>query len=76
MIIANLICYCLVLLGAINWGLIAIFGLNLVTLIFGTMPVLATIVYVIIFIASIWLIITPFLTDGRVLLRSDKDNNR
>ena len=76
MIIANLICYCLVLLGAINWGLIAIFGLNLVTLLFGTLPVVASILYILIFVAALWLIITPFMNNGRVIICSDKDDRK
>ena len=34
MIIANIISYVLVLLGAVNWGLYGIFGFNLVGWIF------------------------------------------
>lgn len=74
MIIANLICYILVLLGAINWGLVGIFGLNLVTLLFGTIPILVTIFYVLILIAGVWLIISAITGNGNVAICSRKDN--
>jgi len=37
--------YTLVLIGALNWGLVGLFGLNLVAAIFGDMTILARIVY-------------------------------
>ena len=36
----------LIIIGAINWGLIGIFNLNLVDTIFGTMSVISRIIYV------------------------------
>ncbi len=39
------IAYSLVLIGALNWGLIGIFGFDLVAAIFGDMTVLSRIVY-------------------------------
>ena len=66
MYIANIIAYILVLLGAVNWGLVGIFDWNLVGAIFGgTRAVGSIIVYCIILIAALWLIISPFLTMGR-----------
>ncbi len=43
-------------IGAINWGLIGLFGLNLVTLIFGGVPALVTIIYLLVGLAGLWLI--------------------
>ncbi len=37
--------YVLVLIGAINWGLIGLFGFNLVSTIFGDMTVMSRIIY-------------------------------
>ncbi len=45
--------YALVLIGAINWGLIGIFGLNLVSLIFGDMTLLARIIYSLVGISAV-----------------------
>ena len=38
----------LAIVGAVNWGLVALLDFNLVTLIFGSVDILATIVYVLI----------------------------
>ncbi|MGX6960515.1 MAG: DUF378 domain-containing protein [Rickettsia endosymbiont of Pentastiridius leporinus] len=35
-------------IGAINWGLIGLFNFNLVTLLFGSLPILVKILYIII----------------------------
>lgn len=37
--------YALVIIGALNWGLIGMFGFNLVSAIFGDMTVLSRIIY-------------------------------
>ena len=52
----DLIAFILVIVGAINWGLIAIFKLNLVTAILGSVPVLVTIVYVLVGLAGVYCI--------------------
>lgn len=44
----------LIIIGAINWGLIGLFRFNLVELIFGDMTVLARIVYILVGISGLW----------------------
>ena len=67
--IANIIAYALVILGAVNWGLYGIFNFNLVSLIFGGARAMgAIIVYSVIALASIWLIISPCITNGKLAL--------
>lgn len=44
----------LIIIGAINWGLIGIFKFNLVETIFGDMTVLARIVYGLVGVSGIW----------------------
>ena len=41
------------ILGAVNWGFIGLFDLNLVEMLFGSMTVLTRIIYVIIAIAGL-----------------------
>ena len=41
------------ILGAINWGLVGIFDMNLVTSIFGNMTMLTRIVYIVIAVAGL-----------------------
>ena len=69
--IANIIAYILVIVGAINWGLFGLFDLNLVSTVFsGARTVGSVIVYTIIAIAALWLILSPFITDGVLWLKS------
>lgn len=44
----------LIIIGAINWGLIALFELDLVALIFGEMSVLSRIVYGLVGLSGLW----------------------
>ena len=44
----------LIIIGAINWGLIGIFKFNLVDTIFGTMSVISRIIYTLVGISGIW----------------------
>jgi len=70
MVIANIISYVLVLLGAVNWGLFGIFNFNLVSWIFqGPRTVGSIIVYVIITLAAIWLIISPIISGHGLRLK-------
>lgn len=47
----------LVVIGAINWGLIGLFKFDLVAAIFGDMSILSRIVYVLVGLAGIYLAI-------------------
>ncbi len=76
MVIANIISYVLVLLGAVNWGLYGMFDFNLVGWIFqGPRSVGSIIVYVIITLAAIWLIISPIVSGHglRLAMRDKKE---
>jgi uncharacterized protein len=44
----------LVIVGAINWGLVGLLNINLVTLLLGSLPILVTIVYILIGAAGVW----------------------
>jgi len=44
----------LIIIGAINWGLIGLFRFNLVELIFGDMTLLARIVYTLVGASGLW----------------------
>lgn len=76
MVIANLISYCLVLLGAFNWALVGIFNWNLVAAICGgTRAIGSIIIYCIIFAAAIWLVISPIITKGKLYLMHHERNS-
>ena len=44
----------IMIIGAINWGLIAIFNFDLVAAIFGDMTILSRIVYGLVGISGLW----------------------
>ncbi len=69
--ILNVISYILVIVGAVNWGLFGLFEVNLVSMVFGGARMAGSIiVYTIIAAAALWLIISPFITDGVLWLKS------
>lgn len=74
MVIANIIAYVLVIVGALNWGLFGMFNFNLVSWIFqGPRSVGSIIVYVLITLAAVWLIISPIISgSGLRLAMKDK----
>ena len=44
----------LIIIGAINWGLIGLFGFDLVATIFGDMTVISRIVYGLVGLSGLW----------------------
>lgn len=46
----------LVIVGAVNWGLVGLFQLDLVEAIFGSIPVLQTIVYALVGLSGLYMI--------------------
>ena len=44
----------LIIIGAINWGLIGIFNFNLVAAIFGDMTIISRIVYGLVGVSGLW----------------------
>lgn len=53
-----MVAFVLVIVGGINWGLFGAFGLDLVDLIFGGIPTVAEIIYVLIGISAVYLAVT------------------
>lgn len=77
MVIANVISYVLVLIGAFNWGLFGLFNFNLVSWIFmGARSVGAIIIYTLITLAAIWLIISPIISGHGLRLAPRDDDER
>ena len=52
--IIDTIALVLIIIGAINWGLVGLFNFNLVDAIFGTMSVLSRIIYTLVGISGLW----------------------
>ena len=71
--VANIIAYILVIVGAVNWGLFGLFDFNLVSFVFdGARAMGSIIVYSVIAAAAIWLIISPFITNGVLWLKNHR----
>lgn len=52
----NLVAWLLVIVGALNWGLVGLFGFNFVDTVLGFMPVLVRLVYILVGVAGVYLI--------------------
>ena len=52
--IIDTIALVLIIIGALNWGLIGLFKFNLVDTIFGTMSLLSRIIYTLVGISGLW----------------------
>ena len=50
----NCVALTLVIIGALNWLLVGLFKFNLVDAIFGSLSLLARIIYIIVGIAGLW----------------------
>lgn len=72
MIIANIVAFVLVTVGALNWGTVGIFNWNFVTALLGT-GIGATIVYVLVLAAALWLIGYAIYARGKIELNPKKD---
>lgn len=50
----------LVIIGGLNWGLVGLFGFDLVAAIFGAMTLISRIVYILVGLAAIYMLILVF----------------
>ncbi len=71
MIVVNYIAFILLAIGGLNWGLIGLFNFNLVTAIFGSERSIGSrIIYILVFIAMLWLIFSIIYSNGYILFRN------
>lgn len=54
----HIVTFTLVIVGALNWGLVGLFNFNLVNVIFGTTPTLEKFVYVLIGVSAVYVFAT------------------
>ena len=50
----DVVCLILIIIGAVNWGLIGFFNLDLVSLIFGNMSMITRIIFAVVGIAGVY----------------------
>jgi uncharacterized membrane protein YuzA (DUF378 family) len=60
----DIITLILVIIGAINWGLVGLFEWNLVEAIFGGVPVLVRIIYILVGLSGLWQLMPLFRSFG------------
>jgi len=58
--LANTITLVLLIVGGLNWGLVGLFGFDLVAAIFGEMSALSRIVYTLVGASALWQLIPLF----------------
>lgn len=75
-LILNIISFIIVLVGALNWGLIGIFNWNLVSAIFGGFNVGSRIIYILVLVASLWLIFYAIYSRGRIDMRLEREDEK
>lgn len=54
----HMVTFLLVIIGGVNWGLVGLFNLNLVTVILGGFPGLEQLVYVLVGVSAVYLVAT------------------
>ena len=56
----NIVTLALIIVGGLNWGLVGLFGFDLVAAIFGDASLLARAVYVLVGLSAVWQIVPLF----------------
>ncbi len=69
MIVANIVSLIVLFIGGLNWGLVGIFNFNLVDWIFGGYNAGSIAIYILVLLATIWLIFTV-LTKYAIYIRN------
>ena len=53
----KMVAYLLVVVGALNWGLVGLMDVNLVNLLLGSSPMLEKVVYVLVGLSAVWVLV-------------------
>ena len=69
MLILNIVSLIVLFVGGLNWGLVGILRFNLVEWIFGGYNAGSIVIYILVLLATLWLIFV-ILTKGRISVRS------
>ena len=72
MIIINIISLIVLFIGGLNWGLVGIFNFNFVDWICGGYNAGSIIIYILVLVATIWLIFTIFTKHAIYVRNRDK----
>lgn len=55
--VLKMLAYLLVVVGGLNWLLVGLLDLNLVEMLFSSVPVLVKVVYVLVGLSAVWLLV-------------------
>ncbi|OGI84096.1 hypothetical protein A2997_01185 [Candidatus Nomurabacteria bacterium RIFCSPLOWO2_01_FULL_36_10b] len=55
--IPMLIAWILIIIGALNWGLVGIFNFDIIATIFGDMGVVTRIIYILVGVSALWMLV-------------------
>jgi uncharacterized membrane protein YuzA (DUF378 family) len=56
------------LIGALNWGLVGIFGFDLIVALFGTMSLVSRLIYSLVGISAVLLVVLSFRENNQISL--------
>lgn len=56
--VIHMVAFILVIVGGINWGLFGAFGLDLIEVLFGGLPTIAELLYILVGVAAVYLAVT------------------
>lgn len=59
--VLDLVATVLVIIGGLNWGLVGALKMDLVQLIFGFMPILADVIYIVVGLSALYMIYATFM---------------
>ncbi len=68
----NILTLILVIVGGLNWGLVGLFGFDLVAAIFGAGSMLSRLVYILVGLSAAWQIVPLFGTLGSGELAAER----
>jgi uncharacterized membrane protein YuzA (DUF378 family) len=68
--VINKITLLLLIVGGLNWGLVGLFGFDLVAALFGEMSLLSRIVYTLVGVSALWQLIPLFGGEERQPMRA------
>lgn len=54
----HVISYILLFVGGLNWGLVGLLHINIVSMLFGSMPMVESVIYILVGAATVYVILT------------------
>ena len=56
--IVHMVLFLLVIIGALNWGLVGLLNINLVNMVLGSVPMLERLVYILVGVSAVYIMAT------------------